>query len=69
MIAANVLSAALSPMLVYPVGLGLEGLGIANLVAQAVGGALFLRSLRAGRDRAASGSGDHAGAAAWSDAI
>jgi putative MATE family efflux protein len=44
-IAANALSAVLCPLLVYPVGLGLEGSAIANLIAQTVGAALFLRSL------------------------
>jgi putative MATE family efflux protein len=43
---ANALSAAASPILVYPLGLGLEGSAVANIAAQAVGGALFLRSLR-----------------------
>ena len=43
---ANAISAVLSPVLVYPVGLGLEGSAWANLAAQTVGGALFLRSLR-----------------------
>jgi putative MATE family efflux protein len=42
---ANALSAIASPVLVYPLGLGLEGSAIANVAAQAVGGALFLRSL------------------------
>jgi MATE family, multidrug efflux pump len=42
---ANALSAVLSPVLVYPAGLGLTGSAIANVVAQGVGGALFLRSL------------------------
>jgi putative MATE family efflux protein len=42
---ANALSAVASPLLVYPVGLGLEGSAIANVAAQAVGGVLFLRSL------------------------
>lgn len=46
---ANGLSAALCPVLVYPVGLGLTGSAIANVVAQVVGGVLFLRALtRAG---------------------
>jgi putative MATE family efflux protein len=43
---ANALSAIASPLLVYPAGLGLEGSAIANVAAQAVGGALFVRSLR-----------------------
>jgi putative MATE family efflux protein len=42
---ANALSAAASPILVYPCGLGLEGSAIANVAAQAVGGALFVRAL------------------------
>lgn len=42
---ANVLSAAASPLLVYPAGLGLEGSAIANVAAQAVGAGLFLRAL------------------------
>jgi putative MATE family efflux protein len=44
-LAANALSAAASPLLVYPGGLGLEGSAIANLTAQVVGGALFVRAL------------------------
>jgi putative MATE family efflux protein len=54
-LAANALSAVLSPILVYPLGLGLQGSAWANLAAQAVGGALFLRSLR----RSASGLRPH----------
>jgi putative MATE family efflux protein len=42
---ANALSAVASPLLVYPAGLGLEGSAIANVGAQAVGAALFLRAL------------------------
>ncbi|MFN2519095.1 MAG: MATE family efflux transporter [Jatrophihabitantaceae bacterium] len=42
---ANALSALASPLLVYSAGLGLQGSAIANVGAQAVGGALFLRSL------------------------
>jgi putative MATE family efflux protein len=42
---ANALSAVMSPVLVYPAGLGLTGSAIANVAAQAVGGGLFLRSL------------------------
>lgn len=45
-LAANALSAVASPLLVYPGGLGLEGSAIANVVAQVVGGVLFLRALR-----------------------
>lgn len=42
---ANVLSAVLCPVLVYPLGLGLTGSAIANVVAQSVGGGLFLLAL------------------------
>ncbi|GAA1759475.1 MATE family efflux transporter [Luedemannella helvata] len=42
---ANVLSAALCPVLVYPLGLGLNGSAIANVVAQTLSGALFVRAL------------------------
>jgi putative MATE family efflux protein len=45
-LAANALSAAASPVLVYPAGLGLAGSAIANVGAQLVGAALFLRALR-----------------------
>jgi putative MATE family efflux protein len=45
-LAANALSAAASPLLVYPAGLGLEGSAVANVAAQAVGAGLFLRALR-----------------------
>jgi MATE family, multidrug efflux pump len=45
-LAANVLSAVLNPLLVYPAGLGLEGSAIANVVAQVFGAALFARALR-----------------------
>jgi putative MATE family efflux protein len=45
-VAANAVSAVLCPVLVYPVGLGLQGSAIANLIAQAIGAALFLRALR-----------------------
>jgi putative MATE family efflux protein len=45
-LAANALSAAASPILVYPVGLGLTGSAIANVAAQAVGAGLFLAALR-----------------------
>jgi putative MATE family efflux protein len=43
---ANGLSAIASPLLVYPCGLGLNGSAIANVCAQVVGSALFLRALR-----------------------
>jgi putative MATE family efflux protein len=45
-LAANALSAAASPLLVYTAGLGLQGSAIANVGAQVVGAALFLRALR-----------------------
>lgn len=45
-LAANALSAALCPVLVYGAGMGLRGSAVANLVAQAVGGVLFLLALR-----------------------
>ncbi|MDT4924368.1 MAG: hypothetical protein QOG01_2081 [Pseudonocardiales bacterium] len=45
-LAANALSAAASPILVYPLGLGLNGSAIANVAAQVVGAVLFLRALR-----------------------
>jgi putative MATE family efflux protein len=42
---ANLLSAGLCPLLVYPAGLGLTGSAIANVVAQTLAGALFVRAL------------------------
>ncbi|WP_238014756.1 MATE family efflux transporter [Dactylosporangium sp. AC04546] len=42
---ANALSALLCPVLVYPAGLGLVGSAVANVVAQTVVGALFVRAL------------------------
>jgi putative MATE family efflux protein len=45
-VAANVVSAALCPVLVYPAGLGLRGSAIANLAGQAVGGVLFIAALQ-----------------------
>lgn len=42
---ANVLSAVLCPVLVFPAGLGLTGSAIANVTAQTIGGGLFLLSL------------------------
>src|SRR5690242_18236355 len=42
---ANVLSAVLCPLLVYPAGLGLTGSAIANVAAQTVAGSLFLRAI------------------------
>jgi putative MATE family efflux protein len=44
-LAANLLSAVLCPVLVYPAGLGLVGSAIANVAAQLVGGILFVRAL------------------------
>lgn len=49
-VAANALSAAASPVLVYPAGLGLRGSAIANVAAQAIGAALFLRALARATD-------------------
>jgi putative MATE family efflux protein len=48
-LAANGLSAAASPVLVYGLGIGLDGSAIANLAAQLIGGAWFLRNLHAER--------------------
>jgi putative MATE family efflux protein len=48
-LAANLLSAALCPVLVYPAGLGLNGSAVANVVAQSVAGALFVRAVLAER--------------------
>src|SRR3954468_2674600 len=42
---ANLLSAVLCPLLVYPAGLGLRGSAIANVAAQTVSGGLFLSAL------------------------
>jgi putative MATE family efflux protein len=42
---ANVVSALLCPLLVYPLGLGLAGSAVANVAAQLIGGALFVRAL------------------------
>ena len=46
---ANLLSALLCPLLVYPAGLGLIGSAIANVTAQTLGGVLFIRALVAER--------------------
>ena len=46
---ANLLSGVLCPVLVYPAGLGLAGSAVANVAAQLVGGALFIRALVAER--------------------
>ena len=49
---ANGLSAVASPVLVYPLGLGLIGSAVANVAAQAVATVLFVRVLvRSGSDR------------------
>jgi putative MATE family efflux protein len=45
-VAANVASAIASPILVYPLGFGLTGSALANLVAQTVGGLLFVQAIR-----------------------
>jgi len=50
-LAATALSAVLCPVLVYPVGLGLEGSAIANAGAQTLSGLLFLRAIH--RERVA----------------
>ncbi|GID25833.1 MATE family efflux transporter [Paractinoplanes brasiliensis] len=42
---ANVLSAILCPVLVYPVGWGLTGSAVANVVAQTISGGFFLHAL------------------------
>jgi len=42
---ANLLSAVLCPLLVYPAGWGLTGSAIANVVAQSLSGGLFLRAV------------------------
>ena len=48
-VAANVASAAASPILVYAAGMGLVGSAVANLVAQTAGGLLFLRAIQSER--------------------
>jgi putative MATE family efflux protein len=45
-LAANIVSATLCPILVYPAGMGLRGSAVANVIGQAVGGALFLGALK-----------------------
>ncbi|MGY0232471.1 MATE family efflux transporter [Longispora urticae] len=44
---ANLLSAVLCPVLVYPLGMGLQGSAVANVIAQTLSGALFVRALLA----------------------
>jgi len=46
---ANLLSAGLCPLLVYPAGLGLTGSAVANVAAQTLAGGLFVRALLAQR--------------------
>lgn len=62
-LAPNLLSALLCPLLVYPAGLGLVGSAVANAVAQTISGGLFAAalvrervSLRPGPGRSASSS-------------
>ncbi len=45
---ANGLSAVASPLLVYPLGLGLRGSAMANVAAQLVASGLFLRGTAPG---------------------
>jgi putative MATE family efflux protein len=45
-VAANVLSAVASPVLVYPLGMGLAGSAVANVAAQWIAAALCVRALR-----------------------
>ncbi|WP_298207588.1 MATE family efflux transporter [Ferrimicrobium sp.] len=51
MVGAAIISAIVSPVLVYPMRLGLVGSAIANLGAQVIGGLLFLVVLRGERRR------------------
>jgi putative MATE family efflux protein len=44
-LAANAASAVASPILVYPLGMGLVGSAVANVGAQVIGAALFIRAL------------------------
>lgn len=44
-LAGNGVSAVLCPLLVYPMGWGLEGSAVANLVGQSIAASLFLRAL------------------------
>ena len=48
-LAGNVLSAIACPLLVYPLGFGLEGSAIANVLAQYTAAGLFLIALRSER--------------------
>ncbi len=45
LLGAMALSAVLCPILVFPLGLGIEGSAIANVISQAISAALFLRAL------------------------
>lgn len=44
-IIANIISAILCPILVYPMGLGLEGSAIANVIAQTISAIMFILAL------------------------
>ncbi len=59
-VVANAISAAASPILVYPLGLGLVGSAYANVGAQAIGAALFVRALRRASHRAPATAGGDA---------
>ncbi|TDV46383.1 MATE family efflux transporter [Actinophytocola oryzae] len=48
-LAGNGISAVLCPVLVYPLGWGLEGSAVANVAAQVISATLFVRALRAER--------------------
>ena len=48
-VAANAASAAASPILVYPLGLGLTGSAVANLLAQTAAGLMFVRAVHSER--------------------
>ncbi|MGI8625505.1 MAG: MATE family efflux transporter [Geodermatophilaceae bacterium] len=48
---ANIVSAILCPLLVYPAGLGLAGSAVANVVGQSLGAALFVAALVHDTDR------------------
>jgi putative MATE family efflux protein len=50
-VVANVLSAVASPLLVYPLGFGLAGSAVANVIAQWVGAALCIWAIRRERAR------------------
>lgn len=48
---ANVVSAVLCPLLVYPAGMGLAGSAVANVVGQSLGAGLFVAALLHDSDR------------------